>query len=260
MTVHALIAVGFWSLGAQAPARLAVLDVKPQAGAPAPLAAGITESTVLEVRRQAPSFSVISTDELRNLLALQRQKQQLGCDTTACLAEIGGALGASQMITGTLTRFGALYVLALKRVDTVHARVLRESSERFAVGSEADVPDLVARLVHSLFRDFETVGGEPPPPDIFSAAEEEVSAPARSHALGWTLVASAVVCAVVAAVAWGNVASAGSSINAINAGNPQGVTAATAYGGLGRDQLWSGLAIGFSAGLVATGAGAGLAW
>ena len=46
-------------------------------------------------------------------------KRQLsgGCDEASCIAEIGGALGAKFMITGSFDRLGANYILTLKFID-----------------------------------------------------------------------------------------------------------------------------------------------
>lgn len=238
--------------------RLAVMDVKPGAGASPQLAAAITDAVVMETRRQAPKFAVISTDEIRGLLTLEKQRQQLGCDATACLAEIGGALGASQALSGTLTRFGDVYVVALKRVEVNRARVVSEASERFSVGNEAEVPDMVGRLVRQLFKPAEVVGGAAPAPDLFAA--EEAPVVQRSHTLGWSLVATSVACAVVAAVGWGFVGGYASEVNAVKTGNPNQVTAQMLYGGLAGANVWSGVAIGATAAAALAAGGAVLAW
>lgn len=95
------------------------------------LRAALTDALVADVRRQAPAYDVLGGNEVQSLLRLQAVKQQLGCHSSqevSCLVELGGALGASRMVFGTLDRVGKSYFLDLKLIDVAHARVLREST------------------------------------------------------------------------------------------------------------------------------------
>ena len=60
-----------------------------------------------EVQRRG-FFQVISQQDIATMLGLERQKQLMGCadDSTSCLAELSGALGARFVMSGTLTRLG----------------------------------------------------------------------------------------------------------------------------------------------------------
>ncbi len=116
--------------------RLAVLDLKPL-GAPAELAHTLT-GVVAEEAGKVPGVTAMSQAEIGAMLGLERQKQMLGCGDESCLAEIGGALGAKQVISGSLGLVGKAYVLQLELVDTAHARVVDRESK-----TVADAGDLV---------------------------------------------------------------------------------------------------------------------
>lgn len=173
--------------------RLAVMDVKPLNGVTPDLAAAVSSALVLELRKSATEYSVISTDEIRTLLTVERQRSQLGCSEVGCLAEIGGALGASQMVSSTLGKFGSTYLLQVKLVDVRKAQVLREASERL---SSADDNRLLAAVAHVARGLFAPPSEEPPAPFDEPAVEEQVAPP---HAHTWGLVLGGVAVAGLAA-------------------------------------------------------------
>src|SRR5580698_5796536 len=115
--------VPVWSLialalcAAHAPqAKIAVMDVVMKAGAPAGAGQILSEAIVAEVRKREPRAQVISAEEIRSMIQVEGEKQQLGCHTDqdlACLAEIGGALGVERVVIGSLGRLGSTYVYSL---------------------------------------------------------------------------------------------------------------------------------------------------
>ena len=50
----------------------------------------------------------------------------LGCDENACLAELGGALGAKRIIAGTVALLGGKQVLTVKIVDSEEVKLLKQ--------------------------------------------------------------------------------------------------------------------------------------
>lgn len=102
-------------------------------------------------------FEVVSSREVQSLLGLERQKQLLGCsaDTSACLAELSGALGARFLLTGTLAPLGQSWQLSLQMQDTVKATTVGRST-RIAKNLEA----LRALLPWAVSE----ATGTPPPP------------------------------------------------------------------------------------------------
>ena len=181
-------------LAGPAPQRLAVMAIKPEGGTSGTVAEAVTQAVVSEVRRQSKGYSVIGWGEIKALVAMEKDKQQLGCDQVSCLAEIGGAIGAASIVTGTLTRIGNLYLLALRRVDVRHAQILKEGTERVGSANEGDLLDAVTRAVHQLFP------GTPLPERLGVDASQQAAGEAstaeaapHSHLLGISLIAATAV-------------------------------------------------------------------
>ncbi len=130
--------------------RIAVLDMRAKLNVKPELTAALTDSLITEVRRRS-GVKVIGSDEVRQMLTFHTTKQQLGCDDTACLAEIGGALGADQLVTTTLSRFGETYLLTLRLIDVRHASVIRDASEQSGTSSDESALALVSKGVAELF-------------------------------------------------------------------------------------------------------------
>ena len=71
------------------------------------------------------ALDVISGDDVRQLVALQAEKQNAGCDDSgSCMAEIAGALGASLVVFGDVGQLGELLVVNLNlfNVDTAQSQ------------------------------------------------------------------------------------------------------------------------------------------
>src|ERR1700722_11310118 len=112
------------------PSRLAVMDLTARVGVTKELAQTLTDEVVAGLRRKLPNVKVMSADDVRTLLRVHAQKVKLGCQDLSCLAEIGGALGATQLVVGSLSRLGDTYSLEVRLVDSTRALVVRESSQK----------------------------------------------------------------------------------------------------------------------------------
>ena len=107
-----------------------------------------------EVRKREPKAQVVSAEEIRSMVQVEGDKQQLGCHSDkelACLAEIGGALGVERVIIGSLGRLGSTYVYSLKLVDVTHAQVLRSGSLNLATHDDDELLSATIKLVADLF-------------------------------------------------------------------------------------------------------------
>ena len=98
----------------------------------------------------ALGHDVVSSADINAMLSYEKQKDLVGCESdTACLAEIGGALGADLMLSGAVGKLGDSFNVSLVLVD------IRTSSvrQRFhgTSGSEATLADTVRRGVAVLF-------------------------------------------------------------------------------------------------------------
>jgi hypothetical protein len=63
-------------------------------------------------------FDVLSSADVQQALALEAEKQALGCSARDCLAEIAGAMGARMVVFGQVGRLGEAYLLTLNVFDS----------------------------------------------------------------------------------------------------------------------------------------------
>ena len=138
----------------QAPAqpgapKIAVLRLE-ASGVPPELADSATALLPTEVRRHRPSSQVLSSEDVRALLTHQKERIVLGCGADAgCMAELGGALGADEIVAGRVGRLGETFVVELRRVAVEQARSLG-SATRTVRRADA-IATAVAALVAELY-------------------------------------------------------------------------------------------------------------
>jgi hypothetical protein len=88
-----------------------------------------------EIRGRLPGVQVISSGEIRSMLGLEKTKQALGCEDEGCMAEIGGALGVDEMISGKMGKVGRTLVIEVRRTAVRESRTLA-SAVRTVRGEE----------------------------------------------------------------------------------------------------------------------------
>ncbi|MEW5743561.1 MAG: hypothetical protein AB1938_31910 [Myxococcota bacterium] len=114
------------------------------------LAGTLAEQLLTELARNG-QFEVIGASDVALVLGVERQRQLLGCaeESASCLAEIGGAMGAPWLVSGALTRAGALYRLDLKLVSTREARALARVGRTVSSHEEllSQLSELAAELL-----------------------------------------------------------------------------------------------------------------
>lgn len=153
----------------EAPQRVRVA-VMPLHGINVPdyLPKALDEFLTVEVAKRGP-YDVMSTSEIQTLLGLEEMKQAIGCDDTACLLEIGGALDVAYLISGKVSRLGEQINVSLALADVREARVLARVIESVA-DDESLLAGAVTAAVRRLFAHLD-VGG-------VRAATPTVAAPA----------------------------------------------------------------------------------
>lgn len=151
-------------LGADKP-KLAVLDVQ-AVGVDEAQARAISEAMTAELDRRG-FFDIITANDVRTLLGVERQKQLLGCGDSSCTAELSGAIGARFVLQSTLTRLGTSTQLSIQMLDTSKSQSVARSL-RLA----KDTRQLVTLL-----------------PWVLAEATATPLPPAPSKVLPWTLIA-----------------------------------------------------------------------
>jgi len=112
------------------------------------VSATLTEVTTVAASQLAGA-EVLSTRDIERLVALESEKQLLGCtDSTACLAEVAGAMGARLVIFGELGSLDDQLLLTLNLYDANHAKsVARQIVRGPTLTAVADGIDDAIRLL-----------------------------------------------------------------------------------------------------------------
>jgi TolB-like protein len=105
--------------------KLAVLDVTANGVDPAQ-AQGLGAAISKELASRG-FFEVISANDIRTLLGVERQKALLGCGDSSCTAELSGALGARFVLQSSLTKLGDSLQLSVQMLDTAKAVTVARS-------------------------------------------------------------------------------------------------------------------------------------
>jgi TolB-like protein len=75
-------------------------------------------------------LEIIAQADIKQMVEFEAEKQALGCDTTSCLAEIAGALGAGYVVFGRVGSLGDVIFVQLNLFDSGKGRaVARETVE-----------------------------------------------------------------------------------------------------------------------------------
>jgi TolB-like protein len=62
-------------------------------------------------------YNVLNREDMKAILGEQEFQMSGLCDDTKCMAKIGGALGVTYMVTGSIGKLGSTYNISLKMVD-----------------------------------------------------------------------------------------------------------------------------------------------
>jgi hypothetical protein len=152
------------------------------------------------------THDVISSKEIDSMLGMEKMKSALGCDDVACLADIGGALGADQMLTGSVGKLGSTLSISLTLFNMRDMKVERRVRQK--VEAEEDLYEkamvtAVKKLFGLLPPDSDTIVGSsaaptaptqrtvparpetPTAPTATSSATTRSAAPAVAADPGW---------------------------------------------------------------------------
>ena len=136
---------------ATAQKRVIVLSLD-RVGAPESTAV-LVDGLLAEALSQDPRLDVTTQKDIAVAVDLESEKAALGCDTSTCLAEIAGAMGARYVVYGNIGVLGATTLVQLNLFDAEAARPI--SREKVSVqDAEALLTELepaVARLIAPLF-------------------------------------------------------------------------------------------------------------
>src|ERR1051325_1563887 len=111
-------------LAAPVKPRLAFIDLTPGNGVAAPVAQGAGELLVVALS-ETGRLDVITKSDVKAILGHEAQARLLGCGEAACKGDLGGALGAGYLVSGSLSNLGGQLNLVLSLIDVAKATVAR---------------------------------------------------------------------------------------------------------------------------------------
>jgi hypothetical protein len=132
---------------------LLVLDLEPR-GVGLPEAQAATGSVVRGLR-QLEVFQVLSSDDVRQLLALERTRQLSGAKAESSVGQLGAALNAPNAVVGSVTRVGGKLQVEIRLLDAPTQKVLAQKSlNQVTVEQVAtQLPGLAQELMAPLLRE-----------------------------------------------------------------------------------------------------------
>lgn len=137
--------------------RLAVYNFQLD-GIPAGMGRLVTASLLSEVRKLAGLY-VIGMQEINEMLQHEKTKEVMGCSDDSCLAEIAGALGVDEIITGQLTERADGRVMIIRRINQRRAEVVTSVSRRLKIGNGEEFLLAVGPAVEELYPERENLPG-----------------------------------------------------------------------------------------------------
>lgn len=129
--------------------QLVVFSLEPK-GANA-LEAEAATAAVARGVRQLDVFQVVTTDDIRQLLAIERSRQLYGGE--AGLTDLGGTLGARHAVVGTVSKLEEALQVEIRLLDTATSKVLNQKSlgpVREMARVAAELPALAQELLSPL--------------------------------------------------------------------------------------------------------------
>ncbi|MBI5511343.1 MAG: PEGA domain-containing protein [Deltaproteobacteria bacterium] len=111
--------------------KIAVMDLRGSDNVPKQMLASLSTQVSQELDALGP-FKAISAQDVQQMLAFENLKDQVGCDDVTCLAEIGGALGADFLVTGSVLQLGDSFLVQLQLMNIRQARADARVSRDFS--------------------------------------------------------------------------------------------------------------------------------
>lgn len=161
---------------APTPPRVALLPLSAGDGVKPQTAESFTDALAAEIRK-LNAVQLVTERELGAVVSLERQKQLLGCDTSSCMAELAGALDASELVTGSLSKLGESWLLQVQRVNATTGNTVGHASRRKKGGNIDDLLDDLPQVAQQLFSGMPAQRTEPAPKVAAPAKVEPAAAP-----------------------------------------------------------------------------------
>lgn len=132
--------------------RIAVLPTQFDGTAAGQVPAQVFDDAILTAVQNSGHFNVIGKDDLVAVLGFEQQRDLLGCDEVACLAEIVGALNAAKLVTVKVARLADEWVISAKLIDVQGEPIVEARKTHFLAGDANALIRGVPEFVVPLFK------------------------------------------------------------------------------------------------------------
>jgi hypothetical protein len=157
--------------------KIAVMDLNAKGGIEQPKALLLTDVICSEIAKLG-NYEVVGRDDMKAMLEHLSDQQMLQCDDTKCLAQIGGALGVSELVAGNIGMVGTAYLINLKLINSDNVKVMNRISKEY-IGDETGLIQEVKKTVAILFGKAKEEESTPQPqPAVAKAPEAPAAKPA----------------------------------------------------------------------------------
>lgn len=132
-----------------APPKVAFRGLGPGASIDEKTAATVSDALEADLRRAGVNL-VASQKDVAAVLTFEQQKLLLGCNDDTCKVDLGGSLGADELLLGQLSKLGESWLVSMRRLD-LSGKSLKGADRRLRGGTIDDVLDVMPALVAELY-------------------------------------------------------------------------------------------------------------
>lgn len=100
------------------------------------------------LHQHSQQIELLTAADMRQIMALEADKQNLGCSTDSCLSELAGAMGARYVVFGQVGKLDQLTLVQLNLFDSRDARSLGRQEIR--TQNTAELADTIRPAVDQL--------------------------------------------------------------------------------------------------------------
>jgi len=112
----------------------------------------IVVSSLLSEVRKLEGVSAIGQEEIEAMISFERERRILGCEAdNECLAEIAGALGVDEVITGRLSEEADGRQMLIRRIDQRRAEVIASENKRLKIGDGGEFLLAIGPMIQTLY-------------------------------------------------------------------------------------------------------------
>ena len=132
-------------------AKIAVLPTHFDASAKDKIPQSVFEEALLGAAQDASHAKVIGADDLSAVIGLENQRDLLGCDELACMAEIAGALDVQQILSAKVALLDSQWTITIKLIYVAGTPEVLARVTEFVPGGPSDLLKALPGVTRSLF-------------------------------------------------------------------------------------------------------------